>query len=76
MGGLLSPAFVKWLSILAIGLGSNGLHTIHHHREALSCTSVLAEPFAKASGIYLLEACLVLFSPLLQNSKGPEWLGA
>lgn len=73
--GPLKPSLCETAFSLAIGLGSNGLHTIHHPREALSLTSVLAESFARASGFCLLEACLV-FSTLLQNSKGPEWLGA
>lgn len=62
---------VKRLSGLAIGL-----HIIHQPRDLPSLTSVLAEPFTKASGFCPLEACLVLFPLLLQNSKGPEWLGA
>jgi hypothetical protein len=50
---------------------------IYHPREAWSRTSVLAEPFAKASGFCLLEPCLALSPPPFQQiSKGPEWLGA
>lgn len=36
---------------------------IYHPREAWSRTSVLAEPFAKASGFCLLEPCLALSPP-------------
>lgn len=61
--GPLKPSLCETAFSLAIGLGSNGLHTIHHPREALSLTSVLAESFSRASGFCLLEACLVFFPP-------------
>lgn len=49
---------------------------IYHPREAWSRTSVLAEPFAKASGFCLLEPCLALSPPPLSaNFKGARVAG-
>lgn len=72
--GALKPSLCEMAFSLAIGLGSNRLHTIHHPREALRLTSVLAEPFARASGFCLLEACLV-FPPFCKIQRGQSGWG-
>lgn len=51
-------------------------HTIHHHSEALSPTSVLTERHAK--GVWFLSTrslSRAFVFPSSENSKGLEWLG-